>query len=72
MIAPDLPEEARRYEEEAFERLVAEARLMTAIGLHGEDARSPRVQAFLTEALAATEGEDDLRQYILKNWRTGK
>ena len=72
MIAPDLPEEARRYEEEAFERLVAEARLMTAIGLHGEDARNPRVKRFLNEALDATEGEDDLRQYILKNWRTGK
>ena len=46
--------------------------LIQNLGIVGVSPYDPTLQSFLAEALAATEGEDDLREFILKNWRTGK
>lgn len=83
MSQPDLPTEvADAYETifedyMAFERhrrdqLFAVARIMTDLGMPGEDPEDPKVRNFLDHALTVTTTDDELRAYILKNWRTGK
>lgn len=68
----DTPDHVLKREEEAFAELVAEARLMTELGLSGEDIRDPKVWAFLERAMKVTETGDELKAYIRENWRAGK
>lgn len=68
----DTPDHVLKREEEAFAELVEEARMMTDIGMPGEDIRDPKVAAFLDHAMSITETGDELRAYIRENWRAGK
>lgn len=65
----DTPDHVLKREEEAFAELVAEARLMTEIGMSGADVRDQRTKDFLEAAFAQTSTDEELKAYIKKWWK---
>ena len=72
MNLKDMNAEITAREEDVFMKAMEDHALIQNLGIVGVSPYDPTLQSFLAEALAATEGEDDLREFILKNWRTGK
>ena len=61
--------EIQAFERYRFEALRDEARLMTSLGLEGEDPRDPRVADFLALAERQTDDLESLKAFVARYWR---
>ena len=57
-------EHVAQREKTALEELIQEARMMTRIGLSGEDIRDPYTALLVSEGLSRTQTLDELKSWI--------